>query len=130
MLFRPSRSGEHRRWTAAAVAACGALGIVLVLLALAQYRQVDELRQAERRQLDIALRATAERFAEDFTSELLRVATAFRLEHESEGDPLTGQIEDGYEQWIENTDYPQLIREVMVFRPEDESHPISRFHFG
>src|SRR4051812_17555027 len=119
MLTRSSRGGEDRRWTAIAVTACGALGVVLVCLAVVQYGQVAELRRAERKQLDISLRATADRFAEDFTSELLRVATAFRVEHESETDPLLGQLEDGYEQWLGSAEYPQLIRDVLVIRPDE-----------
>jgi signal transduction histidine kinase len=95
-----------------------------------QYQQVAELREAERRQLGSSLRATAERFAEDFTSELLRVATAFRLERESEADPLTGQLQDAYEQWLGSAEYPQLIRDVLVARMEKDGEHLSRFHYA
>jgi signal transduction histidine kinase len=106
--------------------------MLLVSLAYVQYWQFAELRQAERRQLDISLRATADRFAEDFTSELLRVATAFRLEQESDADPLTGQLADSFEQWLGSAEYPQLIRDVLVIRPADNGGDgvASLFHYG
>jgi signal transduction histidine kinase len=130
MHFRPIKGGDDRRWTAIAVTACVALLGVLAFLAFVQYGQVSELRQAELRQLSLSLRATAESFANDFTSELLRVATAFRIERESVADPLAGQLEEGYRQWLGSAMYPQLVRDIMVVRPDNGRMRVWRFQFS
>jgi hypothetical protein len=59
-----SKTSRHRRrhWTTMAALACATLVVVLILLAIMQYRWIAELRELERHQLEMSLKATANHF--------------------------------------------------------------------
>ena len=107
--------------------ACAVLFLVLLFLAAVQYRWIAELREAERRQLELSLKSTADHFAEDFISELLRVVTAFQLEYRSRSESLSDQLKDAYEQWIGSAPHPALIQELLIVRPAETEPRAYRF---
>ena len=102
-----------------AALACATLVVVLILLAIMQYRWIAELRELERHQLEMSLKATANHFADDFVGELLRVVTAFQIEYRSPSESLTHQLRDAYEQWAGSASYPTLIRDLYVVLPDE-----------
>jgi hypothetical protein len=106
---------------------CAVLFLVLVSLAAVQYRWIAELREAERRQLELSLKTTASRFAQDFVSELLRVVTAFQLEYRSRVESLSDQLKDATEQWQGSATYPGLILELLIIRRDDADLKAYRF---
>lgn len=92
-----------------------------------QYRWIAELREAERRQFELSLKSTADHFAEDFVSELLRVVTAFQLEYRSRSELLSDQLKDAYEQWVGSAPHPGLIQQLLIVRPAETEPRAYRF---
>jgi signal transduction histidine kinase len=107
--------------------ACAILFAVLVLLGVMQYRWIAELRRAERRQLEVSLKATADQFADDFAGELLRVVTAFQVEYRSPSESLSRQLRDAHEQWVGSARDPKLIRDLLIVRVEESVLQAYRF---
>jgi signal transduction histidine kinase len=114
-------------WPALASAGCACLFVVLLVLAVMQYRWIAELRAAERRQMEVSVRATATRFAEEVVSELLRVATAFQLDYRSPWESAEMQLKDAYEQWMGSATHPRLIRDLVIVRPAESDFLVFRF---
>jgi signal transduction histidine kinase len=124
---RNSSINVDHRWTFLATLACAILFAVLIFVAVVQYRWIADLRYAERHQLEVSLKATADRFADEFVSELLQVTTAFQLEYRSSWDGLADQLKDSYEQWVGSAQQPRLIKEVWIVRAENENLQLYRF---
>jgi len=116
-----------RQWTTIAAFACASLFVVLMFLAIVQYRWIAELRNAERRQLEASLKATAEHFTDDFVSELLRVTTAFQLEYRSPWTDLSDQLNDAYSQWVGSAPQPKLISDLLIIRVDGVNFQLYRF---
>jgi signal transduction histidine kinase len=116
-----------KRWFTVASLACITLLVVLILLAIMQYKWIGELRDAERRQMELSLRSTANQFADEFASELLKVVTAFQVEYRSPSESLTHQLRDAYEQWAGSASYPTLVQDLFVVRPREDGFQTYKF---
>ncbi len=87
----------------------GLLGL-LGLSAFLQYTWLAQIAIAEKDRLEKRLKIDAERFAEDFNKELQTTWYAFRF-----NENWRETFAERFENWTQNTKYPQLIKQVTVF---------------
>ncbi|HWQ32741.1 MAG TPA: HAMP domain-containing sensor histidine kinase [Blastocatellia bacterium] len=93
--------------------------LLLPLLAMLQYRWLGQVSEGEREQLKWNLRTTARRFAQDFDRELTLAYAAF-ASAQSELDPKDYLTK--YDRWQSTAQHPQLIREILLARLDDNDH--------
>ena len=74
----PARSPGARLGSRTLIAATIAMALLLIGLAVLQYRWVGQVSQAERERLKRALRTSADRIADDFDREIFRAFIAFQ----------------------------------------------------
>jgi len=106
----------------------GGLVVLLAALAALQYRLLGQISAAGRERMQRTLRAGADRFAEDFDSDLARVYFGLQT------DADTWQRRDGeafarrFERWRESAAHPGLVGAVLVAeRGEDGTARLARF---
>jgi signal transduction histidine kinase len=86
----------------------GALLIVLSVLAVMQYRWIDQLTEAQRQRTQAALTAALSDVASDFDIEITRAFMAFQA-------PVANiDYSERYEEWLHHAPYPNLIRGVYI----------------
>ncbi len=118
-----------RRWLdpqRLAPAAAVLLAVLLVVLAVLQYRWIAEVSQAERQRMRAGLQAAAERLAAEVDREVGRVVHTFepapRGSGEAAGDPgerLLRQLRS----WRATAPHPELVRDLFVVRPREDGGP-------
>src|SRR5262245_42325977 len=109
---RAARSGS-RTLTAATVV----MAVLLVGLAVLEYRWVGQVSQAERERLRRALRTSADRISDDFEREISRAFAAFS-QRGDRGAPLPERLADGWERFEETALEPEMVQAVYVIEPE------------
>jgi signal transduction histidine kinase len=97
-----------------------ALLVLLPILAVLQYRWMGQVSEGERERLQKNLREGADRFAADFDRELGRIFVTFQaldFDQQKIGEAYAA----GLSHWLQETPYPQLIKDVYVVEIEDQS---------
>src|SRR5687768_8996908 len=96
-----------------------AMGVLLVALAILQYRWVGQVSDAERERLRRRLATAADHIADDFDREVFRAFVAFApMRHGDE--PLAGGLALGWERWRASALEPDLVQAVFVLDPDRE----------
>jgi len=109
-----------------APAAALLLAVLLVLLAVLQYRWIAEVSLAERQRMRAGLQAAAERLAAELDREIGRVFHAFEPAPRRGGEAAGDQRERLLRQlraWRATAPYPQLVRDLFVARPQESGAP-------
>ncbi len=79
---------------------------ILVVLAFLQYSWVGDLSDLQFEQAQRTLNATTARFARDLGNEFRRIRATFRVRSDR---PLDREILDEYREWLDSSEYPELI---------------------
>lgn len=91
----------------------GVTALLLPLLAVLQYRWVDDVSELERQRMIRSVRAAADGFSDDLDDILTEIYWTFHLR-----DPDPGrigiQLADEYEDWKGAFPYPGLVRQIHV----------------
>jgi signal transduction histidine kinase len=102
-------------------------GALLVVLAVLQYRWVGDLSEFELEQAQRTLGASTGGFARELGGEFRRIRSTFRVRR---GRNLDQEIFDEYSEWLDRSDYPDLIVDAywLDFAPADSegSGPAAR----
>jgi signal transduction histidine kinase len=108
-------------------AAVVSLTVLLVVLAVLQYRWIGEIGQAERERLRAGLEAAAERAAGEVDHEITRVWLSF---HPSPGEDAAHRRDELARQlraWRRTAPAPGLVKDVLVaVRGPEEDHALER----
>ena len=97
------------------------LVISLPLLAGLQYDWIGQLSDNEHERMKSNLRISADRFAEDFDTELARLTFAFSAAVVPPFDPSTRDVDDlvahQYRTWEESAPHPRLVQALYLVTP-------------
>ena len=96
----------------ASIGLLGVLLILLPLLALLQYRWIDQVSTAERQRLQQNLDGAGRRLTEDIQNELARVSVTLRFGDWSDVERFESQMNRLYDQWTATAPYPELIERI------------------
>ncbi|MBX7151709.1 HAMP domain-containing histidine kinase [bacterium] len=88
------------------------LGVLLILLAIIQYRWLGQLSEGELAQMRANLKIGAGRFADDFDKDITQLYSAFQSRYPDETVPPKIFLSSCYKQWIANSKNPQLLKNV------------------
>ena len=83
--------------------------MLLVVLAVLQYRWVGELSEFEYRRMQRTLRASAEGFARDFEREIRRIRSAFEIRRSRGAET---ELPRAYGEWADSSEAPEMIASV------------------
>src|ERR1051326_3581627 len=96
------------------------LAVVLLaafaVLAVLQYRWIQEAAEAERQRMQTSIQVAAGRFAEEFNGEAARALFALMR---GQNSPLQGGYGELYLQWTATAAYPKIVRNVFVVERTD-----------
>ena len=93
------------------------LGVVIVGLAVAQYRWLGDVGAAERERMRANLQARAGDVARAFDTELTRVFTAFHVDPDRFDADAAATLADASERWRSANTRPEVVRAVDVIDP-------------
>jgi signal transduction histidine kinase len=93
-----------------------AMAVLLVALAVLQYRWVGQVSDAERERLRRGLETAADHIADDFDREVFRAFVAFAPTRRT-GAGLVERLADGWDRWRASALDPELIADVFVLAP-------------
>ncbi len=96
-----------------------ALGVVLVGLALLQYRWLGDVSAAERERMRANLQSRASDVAQALDTELTRMFVAFRVDADRLDSDAAGAIGEAYAQWKATAAHPALVRAIDIVDPND-----------
>jgi signal transduction histidine kinase len=99
--------------------AAGTLAIVLVGLALLQYRWLGDVSAAERERMRASLQSRASDVAQAFDGELTRIFIAFHVDADRLDADAAGTIADAYARWQAAAAHAAFVRAVDVIDPAD-----------
>ncbi len=112
--------------------AAGLLALLLILASL-QYRWLEEVSRADRDKSRDLLQAAVTRFAEDFDRELTRTFLFFQprtmapASQRGDGSWDLAGFAGRYRRWQTYAPYPELVRDVFMATPGDDTLDSSRF---
>jgi signal transduction histidine kinase len=87
----------------------GVLLLVLLVLAMLQYKWIDQVAQAERQRAKANLTTALSDFERDFDFEITRVVVTFQFPAQNLTD-----YSQRYKEWLHRSPYPKLIRGVYI----------------
>lgn len=91
----------------------GVTALLLPLLAVLQYRWVDDVSELERQRMNRSVRAATDRFADDLDDVLTEIYWTFHL-REPRADRIGSQLAEEYAGWKSSFPYPGLVERVYV----------------
>ncbi|MBI1872302.1 MAG: hypothetical protein HYS05_00255 [Acidobacteria bacterium] len=110
-----------------------ALAVLLVVLAVVQYRWVGQVSDGEREQLRASLQRRGREFAMELNRELARAFATFQTTPISEEQDVAARLAAAWLEWTRDARYPRIIRDVYFVEPADGGGPperLSRFNRG
>src|SRR5437763_3830568 len=100
-----------------------AMAILLPLLAALQYYWLGQVSEAATERLQTSLRASANRFRQDFNREFIRAYLNFQMESLPTAQEIERYHFERFEHWNQTAPYPRLISEVMVVNYDQQGSP-------
>jgi signal transduction histidine kinase len=94
-----------------------ALSVILLLLAVLQYRWSGQVSEAERERMQKGLNTAARQFQEEFYREIARVCATFQMEPEEFSRANGNQYAQRYEDWTRTATHPQLVANLFLWKP-------------
>src|SRR5262245_58250366 len=87
------------------------------VLAILQYRWIEEASEAERQRMQTNVRVAATRFAEEFNGEVARALMALVR---GQNFPVLERYGELYLQWTATAAYPKIVQNVFVVESTDK----------
>ena len=101
------------------VIAAAAIGIVLVGLAVLQYRWLGDVSAAERERMRATLQSRAGDVARAFDEELTRIFVAFHVDADRIDADASAALGDAYAVWRTSAAHPSVVRALDIIDPAD-----------
>jgi len=118
----------HERQTRRLFAVAAAIALLLVVLAVLQYRWLGDVSAAERDRMRATLQTRANDFAQAFDGQITRVFTAFHVDPERlDADPAA-TLAESYARMPVDVAPPGLIKGIFIVNPADaDNNAVQRF---
>jgi signal transduction histidine kinase len=100
-----------------------AMLVLLPLLAALQYYWLGQVSEAATERLQISLRASANRFRQDFNREFIRAYLNFQIDSLAPPQDIERYHFERFEHWNQTAPYPRLISEVFMVNYDDQGRP-------
>ena len=104
-------------WSGALVSG---LAIILVVLAVLQYRWSGQIMEADRRRIAAGLQTSVGQFRREFNHEMQDLCAAFHLDPPVAQDPDWSLYALRYDDWSYGAPYPDLVANVYVWEAGEE----------
>ena len=99
------------------------MAVLLPLLAALQYYWLGQVSEAATERLQTSLRASANRFRQDFNRELIRAYLNFQMDSLTPSQDIERYHWERFEHWNQTAPYPRLISEVFVVNYDEQARP-------
>lgn len=96
------------------------LAIILIVLAVLQYRWSGQIMEADRRRIEAGLQTSVGQFRREFNRELQDICAAFHLDSSAARDRDWSLYALRYDDWSYGAAYPDLVANVYVWEAGDE----------
>jgi signal transduction histidine kinase len=100
-----------------------AMAVLLPLLAALQYYWLGQVSEAATERLQTSLRASANRFRQDFNREFIRAYLNFQMDSLPTAQEIVRYHFQRFEHWNQTAPYPRLIGEVMLVNYDEQGRP-------
>ena len=100
-----------------------AMAVLLPLLATLQYYWLGQVSEAATERLQISLRASANRFRQDFNREFIRAYLNFQMDSLAAPQDIERYHLERFERWNQTAPYARLISEVFVVNYDEQGRP-------
>jgi signal transduction histidine kinase len=100
-----------------------AMAVLLPLLAALQYYWLGQVSEAATERLQTSLRASANRFRQDFNREFIRAYLNFQMDSLPTAPEIVRYHCERFEHWNQTAPYRGLISEVMVVNYDEQGRP-------
>jgi signal transduction histidine kinase len=100
-----------------------AMAVLLPLLAVLQYYWLGQVSDAATERLQISLRASANRFRQDFNREFIRAYLNFQIDSLAPPHDIERYHLERFEHWNKTAPYPRLISDVFVVNYDEQGRP-------
>jgi signal transduction histidine kinase len=104
-----------------------ALAVLVVTLAILQYRWLDQVSDAERERMKTTLMQRADAFARDFDREVLHLYLALQTASVSLADRDWTPFARRYDIWRESAEYPQLVQGLYFVERDGDETPLRQY---
>ncbi len=94
------------------------LGVILVVLAVLQYRWSNQVSQAESDRMKASLWNATDQFRQDFSRELQSLSAGLQPDAEVLADEDWAAYASQSADWLKSSTYPDLVSTVYVWRPD------------
>jgi len=99
------------------------MAVLLPLLAALQYYWLGQVSEAATERLQTSLRASANRFRQDFNREFIRAYLNFQMDSLTPSQDIERYHWERFEHWNQTAPYPRLISEVFVVNYDEQARP-------
>ena len=96
------------------------LAIILIVLAVLQYRWSGQIMEADRKRIEAGLQTAVGQFRREFNRELQDICAAFHLDPSAARDRDWSLYAPRYDDWSYGAAYPDLVANVYVWEAGDE----------
>ena len=100
-----------------------AMAVLLPLLAALQYYWLGQVSEAATERLQASLRASANRFRQDFNREFIRAYLNFQMDSLAPAQEVERYHWERFQHWNQTAPYPRLISEVFVVNYDEQGRP-------
>src|SRR5262245_61709074 len=104
-----------------------ALAVLVVTLAVLQYRWLGQVSDAERERMKATLMQRADAFARDFDREVLHLYLALQTESAGLAQHDWAPFARRYEIWRESAEYPQLVKGIYFVEGDGNRSPLLQY---
>jgi signal transduction histidine kinase len=113
------------------VLGCVAVLLLTVVTGVFQYRWINRLKDADRRQRRQVMEGTLRNFSGDFRGTLLQLLPFFRLPPDERNDAaFEPYLIETARRWDSNSDHPQLLASISLGTQSDRGAIFRRMHLG
>jgi signal transduction histidine kinase len=106
-----------------------ALGVVVVVLAVLQYRWSTQVSDAERERLQTTLQTAMNQFREDLHRELASICSAFDINRAESAEQAEGLYAEHYDNWERTAAHRELVTGVYLWE-ETQAHHAALFRLN
>jgi hypothetical protein len=100
-----------------------AMSVLLPLLAALQYYWLGQVSDAATERLQISLRASANRFRQDFNREFIRAYLNFQIDSFAPPHDFERYHLERFEHWNKTAPYPRLINDLFLVNYDEQGRP-------
>jgi signal transduction histidine kinase len=104
-----------------------ALAVLVVTLAILQYRWLDQVSDAERERMKTTLMQRADAFARDFDREVLHLYLALQTASAAVAERDWTPFARRYDIWRESAEYPQLVKGLYFVERDGDQTPLRQY---